>query len=82
MPMLSSDETMLMTARILCRNVTTQLKTVWTSLWPSASFDMQCFGQYAHARGNFARSAIPVGIEPTTETETLAATIVTNIHFV
>ena len=43
---------------------------------------MQSFGQLAHARGNFAWSAIPVGIEPTTKTETLAATIVTNIQFV
>ena len=43
---------------------------------------MQCFGQLARARGNFARSAIPVGIEPTTKTETLADTIIINIQSV
>ena len=36
---------------------------------------MQCFGQYAHARGNFAECVIPVGIEPTTKTDTSASTI-------
>ena len=31
------------------------------------------FWSIVHARGNFAQSAIPVGVEPTTKTNTLAS---------
>ena len=41
---------------------------------------MQCFGQSAHARGNTARNALPVGIEPTTKTNTLASTNTDMFH--
>ena len=44
--------------------------------------EMQHIGDYAHARGIFALSAIPVGIEPTTTTETFASSLrATNIGY-